>query len=90
LKLNRDPPTKALYLPPGQPRARARRPRALALQTFRLTLEREATGEVMHQWSGIPQDKVGPLLQAMQRYLPWLAKAAAAKQTWDRLVDLFR
>jgi hypothetical protein len=80
--------SKALYIPPGErPR---QRPRSLTLQTYRLTLTREATGETLHEWGGIPHDKVGPLLQAMQRYLPLLAKAAAAKQAWDRLMDLWR
>lgn len=79
--------TKALYIPPGQQRQQ-RPPRALALDTYRLTLSRESDGKIMHEWGAIPADKVRPLLQAMQRYLPFLAKAAAAKQAWDRLMDL--
>ena len=81
--------SKALeYLPPGQQR-RPPPPRSLSLATFRLTLSRESTGEVLHEWGGIPADKVRPLLQTMQRYLPILAKAAAFKQAWDRLLDMF-
>jgi hypothetical protein len=78
--------TKALYIPPGQ--QRQQRPRALALDTYRLTLSREGNGQIMHEWGGIPADKVRPLLEAMRRYLPFLAKAAAAKQAWDKLMDL--
>jgi hypothetical protein len=75
------------YIPPGQQRRPP--PRSLTLPTFRLTLSRESTGEVLHEWGGIPADKVRPLLQAMQRYLPFLAKAAAFKDAWDRLLGMF-
>lgn len=82
-------PVKAIYVPPkGQQRARReveRRP-----LTYRLVLQREDTGAVVHAWSGIPHDKVGLLLDAMQRYLPWFARAAAARDAFSKLADLFK
>jgi hypothetical protein len=82
------PPIKALYIPPkGQQRARREVERAPP--TYRLVLLREDTGKVVHAWSGIPHDKVGLLLAAMQRYLPWFARAAAARDAFSKLMDLF-
>lgn len=79
------PQVKALYVPP---RPQQRRPALPA--TYRLRLERETDGAVLHTWSGIPHDKVGPVLKAMSQYLPFFAKAAAAKEAVTRLIDLFR
>jgi hypothetical protein len=58
--------------------------------TYRLVLLREDTGQILHAWSQIPQERVAPLLEVMQRYLPWLARAAAAKDALAKLLDLFR
>jgi hypothetical protein len=82
------PPTKqiAVYMPPAGRRVRVRP----AAASYCLKLEREGDGQILHQWSGIPHDKIGPLLTAMQNYLPWLAKAAAAKAAFDRVMDLLR
>lgn len=82
------PPTvKAILVRPGP--ARRREMRTAEPPTYRLLLQREDTGQVLHTWSGIPHDKVGPLLLAMQRYLPWLARAAAARDAISKLLDLF-
>jgi hypothetical protein len=80
------PPTKAIYMPPGQQR---RRPRALALLTYRLTLTRESDGAVMQEWTRIPHERVGPLLKAIQHYSPLMGKVVAAKEAWEKLVRLF-
>jgi len=82
------PPTvKALYVPPRAQRQR----REVRAPTYRLTLEREGgAGEVIHTWGGIPHERVGPLLQTMQAYLPWIARAAAARDALAKLMDLFR
>ncbi|HEU0081870.1 MAG TPA: hypothetical protein VFQ87_03285 [Bradyrhizobium sp.] len=83
------PKTRAIqYIPPGQrPRPRQR---AIAVSTYRLTLTRETTGEVLHEWGGIPHDRVMPLLETMRRYLPFLAKAAAFREAWSKLAALFQ
>jgi hypothetical protein len=78
--------TKALYLPPGAPR---RVPRAVAPTTFRLTLTNEATGEVLHEWQRIPRDRVMPVLQGLRRIFAASAFAVQAKQTWEKLMELF-
>jgi hypothetical protein len=78
--------TKALYIPPGGPRRAPARP---ALTTFRLTLTNEATGEVLHEWQRIPRDRVMPILQGLRRIFAASAFAVQAKQTWDRLMELF-
>lgn len=82
------PPTvKAILVKPGtRPRGevRAKRP-----PTYRLVLFREDSGTVVHAWTAIPHDKIGPLLAAMERYLPWFARAAAAKDAFAKLLDLF-
>jgi hypothetical protein len=80
-------PKAVQYIPPGQ---RRRQPRALAVLSYRLTLTRESDGAVMQEWSGIPHDRVGPMLQAIQHYTPWLGKVAAAKEAWEKLVKLFQ
>jgi hypothetical protein len=73
------------------PRTRPRgEVRASAPPTYRLRLDREDTGQVIHVWSGIPHDRIGPLLQTMATYLPWIARAAAAREALARLMDLFR
>lgn len=81
-------PTKAIYVPPGPARQR----RAVRAPTYRLVLERETpTGGVqMHAWSGIPHERVGPLLATMQTYLPFLVRAAAAREAFHKVLDLFR
>ena len=83
-------PVKAIYVPPRARRQQQRRD--LVAPTYRLTLERETAAgrELVHTWGGIPHEKVGPLLQTMQSYLPWLARAAAAREALSKLVDLFR
>lgn len=81
-------PTKAIYVPPA-----ARQRRVLRTPpTYRLVLERETpTGGVpIHAWSGIPHERVKPLLTMMQDYLPLMVKAAAARDAWNRMMDLFR
>lgn len=77
--------TKALYIPPGARRAPAR----TAPATFRLTLTNEATGEVLHEWQRIPRDRVVPILQTLRRIFAATAFAQQAKQTWDKLMELF-
>ncbi len=81
------PSAKALYVPPGR-----RPPPPRARPTYRLRLERETAdgGVTLHTWSGIPHDRVKPLLSAMQSYLPFLVKAAAAKEAFTKVMDLFR
>jgi hypothetical protein len=88
------PPVKAIYVPPGRP-ARASAPRELrrAPKTYRLRLERETSdgaGETLYTWSGIPHERIGPLIQSLAGGLPWLARAAAAKDALGKLIDLFR
>jgi len=78
--------TKALYIPPGAPR---RAPVRTAPTTFRLTLTNEATGEVLHEWQRIPRDRVVPILQGLSRIFAASAFAMQAKQTWDKLMELF-
>lgn len=58
--------------------------------TYKLVLLREDTGQIMHAWSQIPHDRVGPLLDTMRTYLPWLARAAAARDALDKLFALFK
>jgi hypothetical protein len=77
------PVVKALVVP------KPRQPRTHAPPTYRLTLEREG-GAVVYTWGAIPHEKVGPLLQTMRTYLPWMARAAAAKDALAKLLDLFR
>jgi len=78
--------TKALYIPPGGSRRAPARP---APATFRLTLTNEATGEVLHEWQRIPRDRVMPILQGLRRIFAATAFAVQAKQTWDKLMELF-
>lgn len=81
---------KAILVKPG---ARRGGPgRELRAPTYRLTLFREspAGDEPVHSWGGIPHERVGPLLRTMQEYLPWLARAAAAREALGKLLDLFR
>ena len=79
------PVVKAIMVKPRT----TREPREQRAPTYRLTLEREG-GAVIYAWSGIPHDKVGPLLQTMRTYLPWMARASAAKDAIAKLLDLFR
>ena len=61
--------------------------------TYRLRLERETpdgAGQTIHAWSGIPHERVGPLLETLAAYLPWLARAAAARDAFRKVADLFR
>jgi hypothetical protein len=80
---------KAIYAPP-----RARRRREVAAPaTYRLRLERETpdgAGVTIHAWGGIPHARVGPLLEGLASYLPWLARAAAAREALRKVADLFR
>ena len=80
-------PAKAIYVAPGR-----RPPPPRAPPTYCLRLEREtADGFVtLHVWSGIPHQRVKPLLSAMRSYLPILVKAAAAREAFDKVLDLFR
>lgn len=82
------PQVKAIYVPPKS-QQRQRREVERHPPTYRLVLLREDNGKVVHAWSGIPHDKVGLLLDAMQRYLPWFARAAAARDAFSKLMDLF-
>lgn len=80
---------KAIYAPP---RARRRR-EVVAPATYRLRLERETPdggGQTIHAWSGIPHARVGPLLETLAAYLPWLARAAAARDAFRKVAELFR
>ena len=81
---------KAIYAPPRAPR---RRREVAAPATYRLRLERETpdgAGQTIHAWSGIPHERVGPLLETLAAYLPWLARAAAARDAFRKVADLFR
>ena len=89
------PPRKviAIYVPP---RAARRRRHARADMsrppTYRLRLERETedgAGETIHTWGGIPHDPIAPVLQTLRTYLPWLARAATAREAFRRVLDLF-
>jgi hypothetical protein len=60
--------------------------------TYRLVLERElpgGAGEPIHSWGGIPHERVRPVLETLQAYLPWLARAAAAREALRKVLDLF-
>ena len=81
---------KAIYAPP---RAQRRRREVSAPATYRLRLERETpdgAGQTIHAWSGIPHERVGPLLETLAAYLPWLARAAAAREALRKVAELFR
>lgn len=61
--------------------------------TYRLRLERETpdgAGQTIHSWSGIPHSRVGPLLETLAAYLPWLQRAAAAREALRKVAELFR
>lgn len=84
------PTTKAIYVPPGrtQPRRELRR----GPRTYRLRLERETAdgaGETLYTWGGIPHDRIAPLIQSLTGGMPWLVRAAAAKDALKKLFDLF-
>ncbi len=81
------PVVKAIVVKPSRPKQQ--QPRVQSAPTYRLTLEREG-GVVLYTWGGISHDKVGPLLQTLRTYLPWMARAAAAKDAFTKLLDLFR
>lgn len=81
---------KAILVPP---RAQRRRRDVSIPPTYRLRLERETAdggGQTIHSWSGIPHSRVGPLLETLAAYLPWLARAAAAREALAKVADLFR
>jgi hypothetical protein len=86
------PTAKAIYVPPRPARASAPRALVRAPKTYRLRLERETSdggGETLYTWGGIPHERIGPLIQSLAGGMPWLARAAAAKDALRKLFDLF-
>jgi hypothetical protein len=92
---NTSMPTKAvtIYHPPGTgPRPRRRSMTRTPAPTYRIRLERvEASGQAttVHQWGGIPQERVKPILETLTDLLPWLQRAAATKDALRKLAELF-
>lgn len=87
------PPTKALYIPPESARRAPPREVRRVPRTYRLRLERETAdgrGDTLYTWGGIPHERIGPLIQSLAGGMPWLARAAAAKDALGKLFDLFR
>ena len=86
------PSAKSIYVPPGRPARPPPRALRRASRTYRLRLERETAdgaGETLYTWSGIPHERIGPLIQSLAGGMPWLARAAAAKDALKKLFDLF-
>lgn len=84
---------KGVLVKQGAPRSGPRPGRAMqprTAPTYKLVLLREDTGQIMHQWSQIPHDRVGPLLETMRTYLPWFVRASAAKEAIEKLMSLFK
>lgn len=86
-------PITAIYVPPGKgPRPRPRAMTKAPPPTYRIRLERvEASGQAstVHQWGGISQDKVKPILETLTGLLPWLQRAAKTREALQELAKLF-
>jgi hypothetical protein len=86
-------PINAIYVPPSKVRAqRARAMTKAPPPTYRLKLERVAADgkqTTVHQWSGIPHYRVKPILETLESLLPWLARAAGAREALRKLAELF-
>lgn len=60
------------------------------MATYRLKLERESDGKVIHQWGRITEARVRPVLRAIDAVLPLLVRAAQAKRAIAWLLEAKR